>query len=144
MRSLKTLILIGGGWLALAAFIFFFLGNQNIPKLRAIAAESDSIEGTVSSTDCANHAVVSYQYEIGAHVYTGQTSFGGVCNNLKSGDKITVYYARQSPELSELTDPSKALRNEIMAAGAAAIFGPPVIILGIFLKIKRSAPQPSD
>jgi hypothetical protein len=136
MRSPRTVIGIGLLWILLACLIFFGLASLNVPRLRAIARDPVSVDGIVARTDCGNHALVYFKYTVGDRTYTGQESRSD-CPTTKEGDKVKIYYARYSPQLSVGRDPQDALWNELIPCGLAAVLVPPFIIFAAFLNRNR-------
>jgi hypothetical protein len=128
MPTLRTSTWVALLWLLLAILIFVGLGSINLPKLFAIASDFGLAEGSVLSTECSNHATVHCEYRVADRSYEGGEHLGDRCENLKQGDRLQIYYARSSPELSEAREPHGALVGELAAIGAAAIFLSPLII----------------
>ena len=137
MSGVKLTALIGATWVCLAAAIVFFVGSINLSRLVAIARSPEPAEATVTRTDCSNHASVYYNYQVGQQTFSGRTSMGARCQELKTGDGIRIHYAGSQPALSEASDPIGALINELVAIGLMAFFFPPMAIVSVLLHIRR-------
>jgi hypothetical protein len=88
-------------------------------------------------TECTNHALVHYRYEVGGQTYSGWTNRGNDCNSMKKGDDVLIYYSKRNPDMSEASDPREALVGELTIIGLAAFFSPPAIILLAYLNRNR-------
>jgi hypothetical protein len=100
--------------------------------------------GTISTTDCPNHATVVYQYTIGDVTYTskGASSDDGImCDRARPGDSIHIYVDPESPKVSIIGAPERRLRDFpvaiVVIPGMAIAAG----ILGYALqKLRRTVP----
>src|SRR4051812_19181676 len=87
-------------YVPLAAGLGLLLGSFNIPRYSRFAGEGRAADGTVTATDCANHATFAYRFEAGGRVYTGHGKSGGTnppCDRLRPGDRVEVWYLPPDP-----------------------------------------------
>ena len=104
-------------------------------------------KGTVTATDCAGSKSVSYRFAAGGKEFTGKGSgnFGNPeCTALKPGDPLSVTYLPADPQSNLPGNQSERLTKESTGIAMAAIFIPLVILLAIFLimrKFRSSSPR---
>lgn len=105
-----------------ALLTFLMLYESYISDLRAVAKNSETVDGFIVSTDCKNHAIAYYQYTVGIETYRGHDHFDDTCFTLKVGDRIQVYYDKLSPLISTTIEPHAAFRNATIAAAFSSVF----------------------
>jgi hypothetical protein len=135
MRLRRTVVCAALAWLLLIAVISTILASvQNINELITIARDPLATTGGVVSTDCKNHKLTYYRYEVNGKTYSGQSSRTDDCERLKAGNPIQIFYAREAPGISELFDPKKNLIGAIIFTGVTSIFSSTMIILLLWWK----------
>src|SRR5689334_5587348 len=62
----------------------------------------------VYATDCSDHNMVYYRFDVGNEYYHGRDTPAGVlrCQDLKSGDRVAVLYWARSPGINTLRNPA--------------------------------------
>jgi hypothetical protein len=125
--KLRTII-IAVVWLCLGAPLAILLGSFNVPRFVSILSDEASVMGTVTDTNCDNHATVHYSFEANGRVYRAATASSGDCRQVQAGHPLRIYYAAHSPIDNAAVEPWHGLLNEIMPIILAVLLVPPFII----------------
>ena len=120
-------------WFASFAIISVILAYiQNLDGQWEIARDPHATTGVIISTDCENHALVHYRYQISGNTYLGKASRTINCEKLEVNDQIRIFYAGDDPGTNELYDPQKTLISAVIFTGTAAFFLSSMIVLAFF------------
>jgi hypothetical protein len=134
---------------ALAAAVWFGLGSLNMPRFRRLAADAVPTNGRVTATDCPKHGTVHYAFDVDGREVTSaglSPDDGRRCDELRPGDRVTVWYIPADPTASSLRDPQADLANETLSVGVVAAVFPvlPVGLLAAVLWLMRRNRQRID
>jgi hypothetical protein len=115
----------------------FVVGSLNLPEYWALAERGVSTKGVVDATEPDNHRLVRYSFTVGQRSYSDSDQVGDGnpdFENLRVGDRVTVFYDSQSPSVSGLGDPRRRLANEELTVGAVAILFPTFLVVLLYAK----------
>jgi hypothetical protein len=85
-----------------AGLAAFAVSQSRIGRMPGSA--SRAADAVVTRTDCPNHAVVFYQFDVGGHAISGSNSSAS-CQSSAPGSRIKVWYSDRDPTISSLTSP---------------------------------------
>jgi hypothetical protein len=91
---------------------------------------------TVTQTACADHGTFAYRFEAGGQSFggSGDGGYGNPpCAELKTGDRVSIYYLAADPRINGAGDPRGRLFDATLAIATAALFVPLVIIFLLFV-----------
>lgn len=114
----------------LATVVWFYFGGVNLPFLQRLAANGVPTEASVTFPDCGNHNNVRYTFEANGRTFSGGGRPGRdrPCNQLRVGDRLTVWYVPADPSINLPRNPKRALANELLSLGLAAVVMPAVVV----------------
>ncbi len=129
-KTKRQLLLLAGCYLVLVVAFAFTLGYVgNMPKKYRLAQDGEVVVGTVTKTDCQDHARVYYSFQAGEQQYSGSASSGADCFDLGPGSPVDVIYVRDDPSINTLgSRPSAGFENEVISVACPSIFFPALLI----------------
>jgi hypothetical protein len=113
-------------WFTLFVIICLIIGSFDVPKLEVLSKRGIKTKGKVLDVFPNNHQTVKYSFEAEGKIFTntGLPGFGNPApGDLRPGDEVLVFYDPFEPINSNLGDPKKQLKNEVMFAFLAGILG---------------------
>src|SRR5262245_61724800 len=119
-----------GIYLVFAAAFGLTIGSLNLPKYYRLHRNGKETVGTVTSTDCAQHSLIRYSFDVDGQKHGGQGT--GDCPNLAPGAQLEVWYLPEDPSVNVLYSASSRFWNECISVGMVMIF-PPAIITAFFM-----------
>jgi len=96
-------------FLASAAFIFWRIPTERLDEAR--------VSGRIVATDCANHGLVSYKFEVLGRSYR-QTGTGIDCLAARPGQSVMVWIPSGRPEWGTLTSQQHGPHTAFWQVGA--------------------------
>lgn len=142
-------VLLWGLALYLGAVVVlgFALGSLNLPRFGRLASDGVQAQATVTTTDCRNHGVVRYKFEVNGQEVTGagQPGWGNPpCEQLHAGDRLAVWYLPADPAVNLPGEPGPRLTNELVFVGVTAVGMPALVALAAVLKAWWLRPRGSS
>jgi hypothetical protein len=123
-----------------ATAIALLMGRSHwLPYYRLVTA-GISTQALVTQTSCADHSTFSYRFAVGGQSIdgSGEAGYGNPpCGALKPGDPVQVVYLAAAPQTSLPGDPRERLSNETFGIALAAVFLPLVLLVILFLFLRR-------
>ena len=120
--------LLGFGlYLFLAAMVAITIGSLNLMKYRRISNEGKQIVGTVTATDCQNHNLIRYSFEVGERQYAGMGTAPGNCNDTAPGDPVEVWYVPDDPGINVVGSARARYVNELISVSLASLVIPGIL-----------------
>ncbi len=108
----------------------------DVPKYYRLTRYGVPAEGSITDLQPRNHRSVIYQYQTERSAYNGGGHAGDIeadFDQLRLGQKVTVFYDPDKQEVSCLGDPSRHLRSNL--TGVALITTCPTLYL-LVVKIR--------
>jgi len=124
----------------LAATIAAVIGRLNIPSLIKLVKHGAPITATIIRTTCDSHNSAAYTFTVGSARYSGGDNGIQDCRSLHPGDQITIYYDLTDPALNRASEPTAALRNEIISISLAAVLIPTFALGAVLFRKRRKKP----
>ncbi|HEY0319835.1 MAG TPA: DUF3592 domain-containing protein [Pyrinomonadaceae bacterium] len=131
-------------WLA-ATIILGLIGAHllGVYEFYRLTYQGVQAEGVIYELDFKNHNAVLYNYKVGENTYSG----GGFAGNIKAdigslhtGQKVTIFYDPDNPEVSCLGDPDGKFSSSL--SGTAFIGAiPTFFILSLIIRRIMKAPD---
>lgn len=136
----RTLMAYAGIWVLLAAVLLIGLGSLNWVTYRRLA--SRGVRGTAKIVELLpkDHHSAVYEYDVSGKSFKGQKCSwppNPILEEMVAGQSVQVWYDPERPEISVLGDPQPILENETVTILLAAVLGPTVIVLGMFLTVRK-------
>jgi hypothetical protein len=129
-KTKRQLLLLAACYLVLVVGFAITLGYVgNMPKKYQLAQDGEVVGGTVTGTDCADHARVYYSFRVGGQEYSGSSSYGSKCFELGPGSPVDVVYVRDEPSINTIgSRPSARFENEVLSVAWPSICFPALLI----------------
>ena len=126
---------------ALAATAIAVLAGRPhwLPYYRLVNAGIGT-QALVTQTSCADHSTFSYRFTVGGQTIDGRGDAGygnPPCGALRPGDQVEVVYLPSEPRTNLPGDPRERLSNETFGIVLAAVFLPLVLLVILFLFLRR-------
>jgi hypothetical protein len=116
-------------WACMSVLLAILGWPPSIPHLLDIVRNEATAMGTVTSTDCGNHASVNYSFDINGRSFEGAESMGDLCRRIVAGSPITIHYFTKSPKHNIASDPVAKFWNDAIAFLLACLSFPPLAVL---------------
>jgi hypothetical protein len=113
------------------------LGSINLPHYSRLEAHGASVKARVTSTDCADHDSIRYEFRVGEQTHTGRSNVTPGCDRLKTGDTLAVRYLVADPSQSLAGSIDDRLWNEWVSVLLAALLGPLVVVAIVWRVLGR-------
>jgi hypothetical protein len=123
-------VLVG---IAMAIFLGF---ATKIQDQYWLAKEGVPTKGVVVEPKCQQHLSFSYQFEVIGLPYQG-LSVSDLCNQIKSGDAVSVHYLSANPKVNTAANPERTLTNNIVTIVMVSLSGPAIILLILWLRLRE-------
>lgn len=127
----------------ISAAVIAFLVRGTAPDSYRFIREGVEVQATIIDIACNSPNQLRYRFTVDG---TGFEGFGNArsgnppCEALKVGEPVMVYYLPSRPESNLPGNPHERFWTEVAGIAMAAVFIPLVLLLVIFLVIrKRSA-----
>ena len=130
-------------YLAAATLITLWMGQTNWLSYYRLATDGIGTQALVTQTTCADNATFSYRFTVGGQQIEGRgsDSFGNPpCKSLQPDDKVQVFYLPAEPRKNLPGNPKERLGNETALIAMAALFLPLLLLIIVFLVIRRRQP----
>jgi hypothetical protein len=114
---------------------------MNFPQLFDIVWNDATAMGTVTGTDCLNHASVHYAFDVNGRSFEGAEAMGDLCKRVVAGSPIVIHYSAKSPKHNIASDPLAKLWNDLVVYLLTCLTFPP---LAVWLLFRRSRRKPHD
>jgi hypothetical protein len=133
LMSFRTKLLL---WLLLAVLFASLIGSVNVPRLYQLNEHGISAEAIVTAITPENHNSFLYAYTVAGTRYTG-AGFIHELPKAEVGEKVSVRYLPEAPDVSCSGDVRAALINELISVGMVVLVFPPLIIWRISSVLRK-------
>ena len=125
-------------WWACMSVLLAILGwPSSIPYLLDVVRNDATAMGTVTSTDCGNHASVNCSFDVNGQSFEGAESMGDLCRRTVAGSPIVIHYSAKSPKHNVASDPVAALWNHVIPFLLACLLFPLLMHLSLRRRLSR-------
>jgi hypothetical protein len=111
-------------WAFMSIVLAILLWPPSIPHMLDIVLNDATTTGTVSGTDCGDHARVHYSLHANGRSFQGSESKGDLCWRIVAGSPIMVHYSAKSPNHNVASDPVAALWSYVIPYLLACLLFP--------------------
>jgi hypothetical protein len=125
-------------WLLLVIVIGWFPGKL-VLHYRQLSKNGATIQGIALGP--YPHQQIKYSYAINGRTYQGigRTDFNGPSLfEIAVGDKISVHYLPDEPEISCLADPEELYSSDLVPTLGASFLFPTMIVIALAIRISRN------
>jgi hypothetical protein len=126
-----------GLYLVLVTTVAIGIGSINLLNYRRLANEGTQIVGAITTTECQNHNLVRYSFEVGGQQYEGMGGSPGNCGEFAPGDPVEVWYVPDDPNINLVGSARGRYRNELISVSMASIIVPGVLTLVLMVRWSR-------
>lgn len=123
-----------------ATLIALYMGQSKWLSYYRLTKDGIVTQAQVTKTTCADNSTFSYRFSVGGQNIEGSGGDGNgnpQCKSLQPGDPVKVVYLTSAPRTNLPGDPQERLGNETAVIATAALIVPLVLLIILFLFIRR-------
>jgi hypothetical protein len=125
-------------YLVLVVAIALGIGSLNVPRYAALRARAVQADGVIVRPTCDDHGTLEYRFRASGHeILSHGSAERNNCESARTGDRVSVWYLPDQPEVSTLGRPQDVLGNELVSVGLAVMIVPAFLLLGFMAMMRR-------
>jgi hypothetical protein len=121
----------------MSTVLAILLWPPSIPRLLDIILNETTMMGVVTSTDCGNHNIVNYSFEVNGQSFKGAETTSDLCGHTVAGSPIMIHYSARYPKHNVASDPVGRLWNSIIPFLLACLLFPPLMAWSLERRSRR-------